>query len=267
MLVVKIGGSAGVNLDAVCQDVAALVQRGEQVVLVHGASDETNKLSNQLGKPPRYVTSVSGVESRYTDRETLEIFEMAVAGKINTGLVERLQALGVNALGLTGLDGKLMQGPRKEAIRVIENGVRKILRDDYTGKIEQVNTTLLRLLLDNGYTPVIAPLALSYNNEALNVDGDRAAAAVASALGAQTLLILSNVPGLLRDVKDESSLIDQIPRNQIEKYAEYAKGRMKKKVLGSSEALEGGVERVILADARVPNPVLTALEEKGTVIK
>lgn len=267
MLVVKIGGSAGVDLDAVCQDVAALVQRGEQVVLVHGASDETNKLSNQLGKPPRYVTSVSGVESRYTDRETLEIFEMAVAGKINTGLVERLQSLGVNALGLTGLDGKLMQGPRKEAIRVIENGVRKILRDDYTGRVEQVNTTLLRLLLENGYTPVIAPLALSYNSEALNVDGDRASAAVASALGAQTLVILSNVPGLLRDVKDEASLIDQIPRTQIEKYAEYAKGRMKKKVLGSSEALEGGVGRVILADARVQNPILTALEEKGTVIK
>lgn len=267
MLVIKIGGSAGVDLDAVCADIAELVKRGERVVLVHGASDETNKLSNQLGKPPRYVTSVSGVESRYTDRETLEIFEMAVAGKINTGLVERLQKLGVNALGLTGLDGKTMQGPRKDAIRIIENGVRKILRDDYTGKVEQVNTALLNLLLEHGYTPVIAPLALSYNGEALNVDGDRAAAAVASALNAQTLLILSNVPGLLRDVKDESSLIAHIPRTQIEQYAEYAKGRMKKKVLGSSEALEGGVGTVILADARVPNPVLSGLAEKGTVIR
>ena len=102
MIVVKIGGSAGVDLDAVCRDLAALTKAGQQIILVHGGSHETNMLSEKLGKPPRFVTSVSGMESRYTDRETLEIFEMAYAGKVNKGIVERLQKLGVNAVGLSG---------------------------------------------------------------------------------------------------------------------------------------------------------------------
>jgi acetylglutamate/LysW-gamma-L-alpha-aminoadipate kinase len=153
MLIVKVGGSKGIAIDAVCQDVSALVGRGERVILVHGASHETNLLSTALGKPPRFVTSISGVESRYTDRETMEMFCMAYAGKMNKLFVERLQQLGVNAVGLSGVDGRSLEGERKAAIKVIEHGKRKVLRDDYTGRVEQINTALLTLLLEHGYTP------------------------------------------------------------------------------------------------------------------
>ncbi len=267
MIVVKVGGGEGVNTELVCQDVAALVARGEQVVFVHGGSHETNVISEKLGHPPRFVTSISGHSSRYTDRETLEIFVMVTAGKINKLLVERLQQLGVNAVGLSGVDGRLLEGRRKAFLRIREGGKRKILRGEYSGVIEHVNAGLLTLLLGGGYTPVVAPQAISYESEMLNVDGDRAAAAIAAALGADALVILTNVPGLLKDVEDEGSLIPEIPRAQAESYLErYAKGRMKRKVLGAVEALREGVGRVILADGRRENPVMRALEGEGTVI-
>src|SRR5689334_16829500 len=110
MIVVKIGGSAGIDYDALCDDIAAQWNQGQQIILVHGGSDETNRLGESLGHPPRFVTSPSGFSSRYTDRETLEIFMMAAAGKLNTTLVERLQRREINALGLTGLDGRLLVG-------------------------------------------------------------------------------------------------------------------------------------------------------------
>jgi len=266
MLVVKVGGSAGINYEAVARDFAERVLGGEPGVLVHGGSHETNLLSERLGKPPRFLTSVSGVTSRYTDRETLEIFTMVYAGKLNKRLVELLQRLGVNAVGLSGLDGRLLEGPRKPAIKVIEHGKRLVIRDDFTGRVERVNTGLLRLLLENGYTPVVTPPAISTEHEAINVDGDRAAAVLAAALGADTLVILSNVPGLLRDVRDEASLIERVPRGELARYAELAQGRMQKKVMGAGEALAAGVRRVILADARVERPIAAALAGKGTVI-
>jgi len=194
MIVVKIGGSQGVNLEAICQDAAGLVKTGAQVVVVHGGSAETNDLSEKLGLPPRFVTHTSGFTSRYTDRATLEIFAMVTAGKISTLLVEKLQQAGVNALGLSGVDGRLLVARRKDAIRIVENGRVRLLRDDYTGKIVEVNADLFHLLLDSGYTPVVAPLAISLEGEALNVDADRAAAMVAGALKAEQLILLTNVP-------------------------------------------------------------------------
>jgi acetylglutamate/LysW-gamma-L-alpha-aminoadipate kinase len=267
MIVVKIGGVEGLGIEPLCADVAHLIGDGEQMVLVHGGSHQTNVISEKLGHPPRFVTSVSGHVSRYTDRETLEIFAMVTAGRINKLLVERLQGLGVNALGLSGPDGRLLAGRRKSALKIVENGKRKVLHGEWSGVIQQVNVSLLRLLLDQGYTPVIAPLAISHESEMVNVDGDRAAAAVAAALGAETLVLLSNVPGLLKDFPDESTLIPLVERGQIEEFLErYAQGRMKRKLIGASEALRGGVERVIIADGRVDKPVQRALSGEGTVI-
>lgn len=268
MIIIKVGGGEGVDTESVVLDVAELVKQGERVVLVHGGSHETNVISEKLGHPPQFVTSVSGHSSRYTDRETLEIFVMVTAGKINKLLVERLQQLGVDAVGLSGIDGRLLEGKRKSFLRIREGGKRKILRGEYSGVIENVNTKLLTTLLDAGYTPVVAPQAISYESEALNVDGDRAAGAIAAALNAETLVILTNVPGLLRDVEDESSLIAQIPQAQAEDYLDrYAEGRMKRKVLGAVEALRDGAGQVILADGRVDKPVQNGLVGHGTVIK
>jgi acetylglutamate/LysW-gamma-L-alpha-aminoadipate kinase len=224
--------------------------------------------SEKLGHPPRFVTSVSGHVSRYSDRETLEIFAMVVSGRINSLLVEQLQQRGVNAFGLSGLDGRLLEAKRKGALRIIENGKRKVLRGDNSGVIQTVNVALLSILLDAGYVPVVAPLAISLESQALNVDGDRAAAAIASALSAETLVILSNVPGLLREFPDEASLIRHIPRGQAQAYLDrYAQGRMKRKLLGSIEALSDGVQRVVIADGRIAEPLQGALAGRGTVIE
>ncbi len=267
MIVVKAGGNGDLDIGAVCRDVGELVQEGEEVVLVHGGSAETSRVSKELGHPPRFVTSPSGHTSRYTDRETLEIFTMVVAGRINKLLVERLQQLGVNALGLCGLDGRLLEGKRKAALRIKENGKLKVLRGEYSGIIEHVNTDLLRALLSAGYVPVVAPIAISYEGEGLNVDGDRVAAAIGTVLRADRVVILSNVPGLLRDVSDEGSLVPSISQEQADDYLQrYAQGRMKRKVLGAMEALRDGVDQVIIADGRVEQPLRRALAGQGTVL-
>ena len=269
-IVVKIGGSQGVALDAVCKDIAALIQQGNpllsNIVIVHGGSAETNEISEKLGHPARFVTNISGFTSRYTDRTTLEIFAMVTNGRINTLIVERLQKIGVNAFGLSGVDGHVMLAKRKDAIRIVENGKQRMLRDDYTGKIETVNGDLIKSLMGFGLTPVISPLAIPPEGDALNVDADRAAAMVAGAVGAEQLIILTNVPGLMRNFPDESTLIQHISKSGLEEALTFAEGRMKKKVLGASEALGLGVAKVVFADGRTEHPLQDALNGKGTVI-
>jgi len=269
LIVVKLGGTEGVDFSGISNDAAELLKQGKQLVFVHGGSAEANALGEALGTPAKVITSPSGYTSRYTDRKTLEIFLMAVNGKVNSLLTEQLQMLGVNAFGLCGLDGKLIQATRKDSIQSIdaERGKRKIIRDDYTGRIECVNSELLHLLLNAGYLPVIAPVAVSEKGEALNVDADRAAAMVASALKAETLLLLTAVPGLMKNFPDESTLIRQLPQSQLSVASEAAQGRMKKKVLGAQEALKGGVSRVVIADGRIQNPISSALTGNGTVIQ
>src|ERR1051325_4520830 len=251
IIVVKLGGTEGVDFSATCNDAAELLKQGSRLVFVHGGSAEANALGKALGTPPKMIISPSGYTSRYTDRKTLEIFLMAVKGKVNSLLTEQLQMLGVNAFGLSGLDGKLMQAVRKDSIQSIENGKRKIIRDDYTGRIDSINADLLLMLLNAGYLPVIAPVAVSEKGEALNVDADRAAAMIASALQAETLILLTAVPGLMKNFPDESTLIRQLPKSQLSAASESAQGRMKKKVLGAEEALKGGVCRVIISDGRI----------------
>lgn len=265
MLVIKIGGSSGINLDDVCTDAAALAAQGRPLVIVHGGSDATTTLAEQLGHPPRFITSPSGHTSRRTDRKTLEIFQMACRGQMNQRIVERLQRLGVNAVGLSGMDGRTWEGQRKPAIRSVEDGRTVLIRDDYTGTVDTVNVGLLRSLLAAGFTPVVSPPAISLESEPINVDADRAAAQTAIALGAESLLLLSNVAGLLRAFPDESSLVPKVSRDAVEEVAAFAQGRMKKKVLGAGEALSGGVSRVIIGDARGAQPISRALAGAGTV--
>lgn len=270
MLVIKVGGAANVDYEGVCKDLAALAAEGRPWLLVHGGSAETNEVATQLGHPPEFVTSASGYTSRKTDRRTIEIFEMVYCGKRNKGLVERLQQLGVNALGLSGIDGRLLSGKRKKTLKVVDpkTGRKRMLRDTYTGKVDTVNVDLIRLLTGAGYWPVISPPAISDEHEAINVDGDRAAAAIAGALGADLLVILSDVPGVLRAFPDESSLVEKLAKHEIPHAQEaWAKGRMRIKLLGASEALEGGVKRVVLGDSRGESPILAAVNGKGTVIE
>jgi acetylglutamate/LysW-gamma-L-alpha-aminoadipate kinase len=267
IIVIKLGGTEGVDFSAICADAAELLSQGQKLVFVHGGSAEANALGEALGTPPKFITSPSGYTSRYTDRKTLEIFLMAVNGKVNSLLTEQLHGLGVNAFGLSGMDGRLMVATRKDSVQSVENGKRKIIRDDYTGKIETVNGHLLLALLNMGFLPVIAPVAVSQKGEALNVDADRAAAMVASALRAETLILLTAVPGLMEKFPDEGTLIRSLLQAKLPAALEMAQGRMKKKILGAEEALQGGVGRVIIADGRVEKPISNALAGNGTLIQ
>jgi len=268
MIVIKVGGSEGIDYEAVCADVAQMVGQGHKVVLVHGGSYLTNQVATALGHPPQFIMSPSGYSSRITDRAALEIFEMVYCGQVNKNIVERLQRKGVNALGLSGIDGRIWEGSRKKAIRAVENGRKRIIRNNYTGRVEKVNSELLCNLINSGMVPLLTPPAISYEGEAINVDGDRAAAATAVALQATDLIILSNIPGVLRNFPDESSLIQSINKDELEFVTKnYAEGRMRIKLLGAKEALDGGVPRVILGDARQVQPVQRALAGVGTVVQ
>jgi acetylglutamate/LysW-gamma-L-alpha-aminoadipate kinase len=267
MIVVKAGGGTSLDVDAIARDIAALRRTGTDLVLVHGGAQTTNTVAEALGHPPQFVTSETGHVSRRTDRRTLEIFEMVYCGQLNKMWVEKLQRLGINAVGLSGLDGRIFEGTRKDNLRIRVDGRRMVLRDDWTGTVERVNASLLQLLMSAGYFPVLTPPGASTAGEAINVDGDRAAAMVAGAMRADALVILTDMPGLLREFPDESTLIATIPRGEADRFMPFAQGRMKKKVLGAMEAIGEGVGKVIFADGRVSDPVSRALAGAGTHIQ
>ncbi|ACM05454.1 MAG: [LysW]-aminoadipate kinase [Thermomicrobium sp.] len=268
MLVVKLGGSAGIDPALTLDDLAALWPE-HRIVFIHGANAVLDEWMRRLGREPRLVTSSTGQVSRFTDRETMDLMLMVYAGLVNKRLVEGLQQRGINAVGLTAMDGRIASGPRKDVLRAIENGKPKVLRGDYAGSIEQVDTRLLDLLLDNGYLPVLTPPAVSDQGEAINVDGDKLAMQLAVALRAEALVILSNTPGLLRDVRDPASLIATIDVSDpasVEAAMTAAQGRMKKKVEAGCKAVQSGIGRVVFADARLPQPIQRALAGVGTVL-
>lgn len=258
--VLKLGGGAGVEHAAALENLARRVWVGEQWILVHGASDAANRLGEAVGYPAQTLTTPGGHISRYTDARTLEIYS-AAAASVNQQIVAQLTSFGARAVGLAGPN--VLTARRKDAIRALRNGRQVIIRDDYSGSITGVDTALLRSLLLAGYTPVVAPLALGEAFERLNVDGDLAAAGIARALDADSLVILSNVPGLLRDVSDPASLVREFPLADLPRYEGFAQGRMKKKLLAAQQA---GLSRVILADSRLAAPIDAALSGGGTHI-
>lgn len=260
MLVIKVGGSL-TNLDPLLEDVAACK---EPLVLVHGANKELNELSTRLGHPPRMVTSERGEVSRYTDATTMDHFLMAYAGKQNKRIVERLRALGANAVGLTAMDGGIAIGRRKPDIRVKEGEKVKILHGDHSGSIERIEPRLLTLLLESGYLPVVTPPAISNDGVAINVDGDRLAMEIATALRAQRLLIFADTPGFMRDVNDERSAIPLIHLDEVDRVAEYGKGRARVKLLAAAQAIRRGIQAVGLLDGRGEHPLTRAFEGAGT---
>jgi acetylglutamate/LysW-gamma-L-alpha-aminoadipate kinase len=260
MLVIKIGGSL-VDLDPLLQDIAACQ---EPLLVVHGANRELNDLSTRLGHTPRMVTSERGEVSRFTDALTMDHFLMAYAGKQNKRIVERLRALGANAVGLTAMDGGIAVGRRKPDLRIKEGDKIKVLHGDHSGTIEQVEPRLLRLLINSGYLPVVTPPAISRDGIAINVDGDRLAMEIASALGADRLLIFADTPGFMRDVSDDRSVIPQIHLDEVEHLAEYGKGRARVKLLAAAQAIRHGIKAVGLLDGRGEHPLIRAFEGAGT---
>ncbi len=260
LLVVKIGGGEGVDMERCARDLALLAQQ-RPLIVVHGVSAAMNALCAARGIPVRTITSPTGHSSRYTDPETRDLFVEAANG-VNRDLVGRLCGRGVNAAGM--IDGRVaLRGERKTAIRAVVDGRIRMIRDDYSGSINGVNAAPLLEALGMGDVPVVPPYAASADG-LLNVDGDRAGAAIAGALGAAELVILSNVRGLYRSFPDESSFVAHVEGRDLSRALDWAQGRMKRKVLGAQEALAGGVHRVVIADGRSESPVTGALSGLGT---
>ena len=258
MIIIKIGGTKGVNYERLLDEVSQLEI---PMIIVHGCSGTLNDLQEAMGHPPTFVTSISGFQSRYTDAKTLELFLMA-CGLIRTRLVAWLQQLGRASIGLTGADGKILTCIRKNVLKIMVNGKKKILRGDYSGKIDHVNTSLLQMLLDEGIIPVLSPIGLTNEGILVNLDADRVAAAIAGSLHASDLVIFSNVPGIM-DL-DYGKLFSSLTSDQARMLA---RGRMKTKVLAAREALDHGVKRVIIASANIESPLTSALSgENGTVM-
>ncbi len=267
MILLKIGGGKGINLDFICQDVAALIAKGEQIVIVHGASATRDEIAEKLGTPTKTITSPSGISSVYTDEAAMDVFLMVYAGLLNKKIVAALQRHEVNAVGLSGIDGRLWEAKRKEAVYSVEGEKTLLITDNLTGKVQNVNAGLVKLLTDNDYVPVICPPAISLDQKIVNTDNDFATSVMAEALGIKDMVVLFEAPGLLRDFKDPTSLIPEINQAELEEFLPFAQGRMKKKLLGTKDAFARGIERVYWGDGRIERPIQSALEGKGTVLK
>jgi acetylglutamate/LysW-gamma-L-alpha-aminoadipate kinase len=271
-VVVKIGGARAVEPEGALADIAHLVANGEDVVVVHGGSTAVDDTLERLDEDPEYVETPGGVVGRFTDETAMEVFEMVLPGKLNTDLVAALQNEGVNAVGLSGTDGKLLTGPRKSAVKVVEDGRRKVRRGDHSGKIEAVNDDLLSTLLAGKYVPVVTvPMLAEESGEGtagdwtpVNADADRAAAAIAAALGGE-LVVLTDVSGVYEDPDDADSLIETVGSPaELEAAEAAAEGFMMKKVMAAVEALEGGAASVRIADANNRDPITAARTGHGT---
>ncbi|MDQ3043655.1 MAG: [LysW]-aminoadipate kinase [Chloroflexota bacterium] len=267
MLIIKIGGGAAIDEAAFGHFAADLARLGRPAVVVHGGNAEFNALCASLGMPPRMISSAAGRVSRYTDSATMDAMLMAYCGKVNKRLVARCQAAGVNAVGLSALDGAIAIGHRKPVLRGSEDGKAKVLRDDHSGSIDLIDTRLLTLLLEAGYLPILTPPALGEEGVPINIDGDKLAVELAVALGAEGLLFFSDTPGLLADRDDETSLIRTIDATAPETALAAARGRMLVKVEAALGAVARGVGQVIFADGRIARPIERALAGEGSVVR
>jgi len=239
------------------------VSEQEKVILVHGGGKEVTKISEALGKEQKFIVSPGGIKSRFTDKETVEIFTMVMSGKINKMIVGMLQKNGINAVGLSGVDGRIIQAERKKKLIVINEKGRKMAIDGgYTGKIKDVNSSLIKSILDQGYVPVISPIAISEEFDFLNVDGDRAAAYVAGKMQSDKILFLTNVEGLL--MKDK--LVKKLSLAEAKEILPKIGFGMEKKILAATESLEMGVKQALIASGQRENPISSAIAHDNCTV-
>lgn len=266
VLVIKCGGNAAVDFEAVCRDVARLAGAGRPVVLVHGGSAHIDRLADRLGVQQRTQTAADGVPARHTDEATLEVVTLALAGQVKPRLVASLARHGARAVGLTGLDGGLLRARRKRPQRAVLDGKLMVVRDSHAGTVYEVDAGLLKLLLGKGIVPVVSPPALADDGRPVNVNADRVAAAVAGAVGAGELVLLTGAAGVHRDPADEGTVqrVSTVPRTGPPD--PHARGGMALKLVAAREALLQGVSRVRVADGRSATPVLAALAGAGTEV-
>lgn len=244
ILVIKYGGNAMINeklKNSVVRDTVLLSLIGVKVVLVHGGGPEITEMLSKIGKETKFVDGL-----RVTDKETVEIAQMVLAGKINKSLVNLIECCGGKSIGLSGLDGHMIEAKMKDE------------RLGYVGKITDINPSPILDVLEKGYIPVISTLGCDKEGNIYNINADTAAARIASALGAESLISLTDTPGILRDKNDPESLISHIT---VEETAQLVKDGiisdgMIPKVECCTNAILEGVKRVFIIDGRVPHSIL-----------
>lgn len=265
-ITIKMGGDLlkGESLNTPLLEDLKSVTKEHSVVIVHGGGDLVTEMARRLGKEQVFVISPEGFKSRFTDRETADIYAMVMAGEISTKIVGTLQSFGINAVGLSGFDGGLLKAERKKRLVVVDDQGRKMAIDGgYTGKITSVNSGLLEVLMKEGYMPVVSPLAMGLENEPLNVDGDRTTAAVAAAVKADIILYLTDVAGVLKD----GEVIGKISAHDVENLLKEIGPGMSTKIHAAVEGIRGGVGKAIITSGFTERPLTGALEGRyGTVI-
>ena len=262
MFIIKIGGGKEINIKGVISDLATL---NEKIIIVHGANALRDELAQKLNYEKKIITSLSGYDSVFSDEKMIDLAMMAYAGLKNKRIVELCQQKGINAVGLSGLDGKLIQGKRNSGIKVREGGKTLLLRD-FSGKPKAINKQLLNLLLVNGYTPVLSIPLIDENNFAINSENDDIVAHLQMEMKAEKIISLIEAPGFLLDKNDPSSLVLKISKIELETMEQKVEGRMKRKILAIRKLFDGGNTTVIISDGRTESPILDALNGKGTTI-
>jgi acetylglutamate/LysW-gamma-L-alpha-aminoadipate kinase len=263
MIVIKFGGSVLNELHPSIIEDLRQISQNEKVVLVHGGGNEVTNMATKLGKEQKFIVSPSGIRSRFTDKETAEIYTMVMSGKINKIIVKMMVEAGIKAVGISGIDAGILRAIRKAKLTVLnEKGRKMIVEGGYTGKIQAVETPLLNILTENGYLPVVSPIALSENYEFLNVDGDRAAAYIAGNLKADKVIFLTNVNGLHLDDK----LVKNLTASQAKEALPKIGFGMEKKILASTEALMLGAKEVIISSGKVSNPITSAIDHEDCTV-
>lgn len=265
LTIVKIGGTVleeGLT-EAFIEDIKRSLSE-TSIILVHGGGKKVTEIASRMGKEQQFVTSPEGFRSRHTDKESMEIFTMVMAGMINKRIVSSLLAHGIPAVGLTGIDGSFVKASRKkQLVAVDETGRKRLVEGGYTGRIEAVDTKLMHIMLENGYVPVVAPIAIGQEFEELNVDGDRMAAHIAGNLKAEKLLLLTDVEGLVLD----GNLVSRLTLNEAESRLSKIGRGMITKVHAAVEAIRLGVGEVVVTSGLQNNPISKSLGgTSGTVI-
>ncbi len=268
-VVIKYGGHAMLDDRAkewTIKDTMLLRYMGMKPVIVHGGGPEISNAMEKMKKKPKFVEGL-----RVTDEETLEIATMVLVGKINTGIVSKINALGCKAAGISGKDGGLIIAKKKAPQKVVKKGVEKEVDLGLVGETEKVNPKIIETLTSEEYIPVIAPIGLTKEGTNLNLNADTVAGDIASALKAKKLITLTDVPGVLNDVKDKKSVISELNTSRINTLIKKGiiKGSMIPKTQACKKAVWNGVEKAHIIDGRVEHAVLLELftdEGIGTVV-
>ena len=265
VVVVKVGDKVMSNVlsEAALNDFSQIAHR-TPTVFVHGGGNTVTGIAEKLGVQQKFVTSPEGFRSRYTDAETIQVYTMVMAGKINKEIVRHLQSIKIPAVGLSGLDGALIRAERKKKLVIMdERGRKRVIDGGYTGKITSVDGSLLHTLIKGGYVPVIAPIALGADSEPLNLDGDRTAAYIAGAVQADLLILLTDVDG----VSVDGTVIRRLAADEAKRNLSNLGPGMITKVYAALEALSMGVGKVMISSGRHENPFTSAFQEQnGTVV-